>query len=49
VKAKALIPSPSFDVNGATLYGGDGESRGRILTRILGFKFSAPEEINQRR
>jgi hypothetical protein len=44
MKARSLVPCPSFDANGATLYGGDGESRRRILIRILGVESTALEE-----
>jgi hypothetical protein len=49
MKVKLLFPNPGFDVNSDTLYGSAGESRRRILTGILGFKFTAPEETVKRR
>jgi hypothetical protein len=44
MKARYPVPCPSFDGNSATLYGGDGESRRRILTEILNVESTAPEE-----
>jgi hypothetical protein len=41
MKVRFPIPCPSFDANSATLYGGDGESRERILTGILGIESTA--------
>jgi hypothetical protein len=43
VKARTLVPCPSFDANGATIYGGVSESSRRILTGIQGVESTAPK------